>query len=289
MIEKGKTIMKFNKQLSLKISIRSVMHLVLIIGAFIMVAPFLYMIIGSFKYAQDIISLKFQLFSPRWTLYNWQYMFDLVPVLRGYLNSLIISISGTAIVIFTSTVGGFLLSKFRFKGRNALFYFILSTMMIPIYTSIIPLYYLIAKMHISSNYIGVIIPYIASAFSIFLMRQFISGIPDELIEAARIDGASDYRIFFTIIMPLAKSAIGIVGILTFLSIFNDFLWPLIAISKTEMATLPVVLARVSGQQEGSLYGANLAASSVAVIPILIVYAFFQKFIVKGITTTGMKV
>ena len=281
--------MKFNIKKIPNITLHIIKFIFLSVGAFIMIMPFLYMIIGSFKPSVDIVSLKFKLFSQNWTLDNYKYTFATSDIPRAYLNSIIVTVSIVLITIITSTAVGFLLAKYKFKGRELLFYVLLASMMIPAFTSLIPIYILAVKLKLTGNYLGLIFPSIMSAFNIFLMRQFIRGIPDELIESARIDGASDWFIFLKIIIPIAKPAIAIIGIFSFLGAFNDYIWPLVVISDMKLRTLPLILAKYAVFEQGPAnVGASFASATIVVLPILIVYAFFQRFFIKGITLTGMK-
>jgi len=263
-------------------------HVLLIIGSFLMILPFMWMIISSFKPNLDIISVDFRLFSPNWTLDNYRKVISEMPLGRSYFNSLVIAIIVTVSTVFSSSAAGFLFSKLKFWGRDALFFLVLGSVMIPPQIVLIPLYLMVSRLHLVNSYPGLIIPFLINAFGVFLMRQFIYGIPTELIEAARVDGASDWKIYFRVILPLVKPAIAVVGILTFLWTYDEFLWPLVVVNKTEMMTLPLVLGRYAMAEGGVVAGASMATTTLVLIPILIVYAFFQRYFIKGISMTGMK-
>jgi multiple sugar transport system permease protein len=263
-------------------------HLLLIIGSFFMILPFLWMIISSFKPNIDIISVNFRLFSPNWTLDNYTKVISEMPLGRAYFNSILIATVGTVSTIIAASAAGFLFSKLKFWGRDALFFLVLGSVMVPSQIVLIPLYLMISKLHLVNSYPGLIIPFLINAFSVFLMRQFIYGIPNELIEAARVDGASDWRIYFNIILPLVKPAIAVIGILTFLWTYDEFLWPLVVINSTDMMNLPLILGRYAMSEGGVIAGASMATTTIVLAPILIVYAFFQRYFVKGISMTGMK-
>ncbi|GAH51075.1 unnamed protein product, partial [marine sediment metagenome] len=177
---------------------------------------------------------------------------------------------------------------FRFWGRDILFFIVLGSVMIPIQIVTIPLYFMVSKINIADTYIGLVLPFLINAFSIFLMRQFIYGIPSELIEAAKVDGATDWRIYFKIILPLVKPAIGVVGILSFLWTYDEFLWPLVVVRSNEMMTLPLILGRYAMSEGGVIPGPSLATATIVLAPLLIVYGFFQRFFVKGVSMTGIK-
>lgn len=253
-----------------------------------MIFPFIWMIISSFKPNIDIISVNFKLFSPNWTLDNYRQVIKNMPIARAYINSLIVASIITISSIFSSTSAGFLFAKLKFWGRDFLFFIVLSSIMIPAQIVLIPLYLMVSRLHLSNNYIGLIFPFLMNAFCIFLTRQFIYGIPNELLEAAKIDGASDWKIYFKIILPLVKSSIAVVGILTFLWSYDEFLWPLVIVKSTDMMTLPLILGRYSMAEGGVIAGPSMATTTLILAPILIVYTFFQRFFIKGISMTGMK-
>ncbi len=279
---------RLNKYMFIRTMPNVGVHILLIIGSFLMILPFMWMIISSFKPNLDIISVDFRLFSPNWTLDNYKKVISEMPLGRSYFNSLVIATTVTVSTVFSSSAAGFLFSKLKFWGRDALFFLVLGSVMIPPQIVLIPLYLMVSRLHLVNSYPGLIIPFLINAFGVFLMRQFIYGIPTELIEAARVDGASDWKIYFRVILPLVKPAIAVVGILTFLWTYDEFLWPLVVVNKTEMMTLPLVLGRYAMAEGGVVAGASMATTTLVLIPILIVYAFFQRYFVKGISMTGMK-
>lgn len=266
---------------------RIILHTILIIGGLMMILPFIWMIVSSFKTPLEVISIPFRFFPSTWTLENYVKVFDELPMIRGYLNSLIVSTGITTLVIFTSTSAGYLFAKLRFRGREILFIVVLTSIMIPPQIVLIPLYYMFIRFGLINSYLGLIVPFAMSAFGIFLMRQFIYGIPNALIDAAKIDGASDFKIYLRIILPLTKPAFSVLGILTFIWSWDEFLWPLIMINQEEMKTLPVILGHFT-MSEGKFPGAAMASVSLVVMPVIIVYLFFQRFFIKGLSMTGMK-
>ncbi len=253
-----------------------------------MVLPFLWMILSSFKPNLDIISVDFKLFSSNWTLDNYRQVIEKMPIARAYFNSLLIASIVTVTSILSASAGGFLFAKLRFKGRDFIFFIVLASIMIPAQIVLIPLYLMISRIGMVNNYGGLVLPFLINAFSVFLMRQFISGIPNDIIEASRVDGASDWKIYFKIILPLVKPGIAVVGILTFLWTYDEFLWPLVVITSTNMMTLPLILSRYAMAEGGVIAGPAMATTTLILGPILIVYAFFQRFFIKGISMTGMK-
>jgi ABC-type glycerol-3-phosphate transport system permease component len=196
-------------------------------------------------------------------------------------------VSVTAIVVFTSTLAGYALAKIPFRGRNLLFSLLLSGLMIPWEITIIPLYVIVVKLGWVNTYQGVILPMSAAPLGIFVMRQFLRSIPSELIDAARLDGASEFAIFRQIIVPLCKPASAALATLVFLSAWGAFLWPLLASSREDMQTLPVAIALFQ-QQYSSSYGLMMAAATVAFVPALATFLAFQKYFVQGITMSGFK-
>jgi multiple sugar transport system permease protein len=245
------------------------------------------MILSSFKPNIEIMSPKFSVLPLKWSLEHYVTVLTELPLGRAYVNSLIVSSIVTLSVLFTSTAAGFLFSKFRFKGRDALFFLVLASVMLPPQIMIVPLYFMASKLDMINTYPGIFFPFLMSPFAIFLMRQFIYGIPTDLVEAARVDGASDWRIYFNVILPLAKPALAVVGILIFLWSWDEFLWPLVVVGQVEMMTLPLLLGRFT-MAEGTFAGQSMAATTLVIGPVLIVYAFFQRHFVKGISLTGLK-
>jgi multiple sugar transport system permease protein len=210
-----------------------------------------------------------------------------VPLGRFYLNSIIVSFSIVGMVLFTSTLAGFVFAKYQFFGKNLWFTMILATMMIPFQVTMIPLYLLLVKLGITDSLLGLVVPGATSAFGIFLMRQFVESIPTELIDAARIDGASEFGIYTRIIMPQMGAALATLGIFQFMGTWNDYLWPLIVITTTERRTLPIMLTWYNSQH-GARPDLTMAASVMVILPILVVYFIFQRWIVRGIALTGFK-
>ena len=190
-------------------------------------------------------------------------------------------------LVFCSMLG-YAFAKIDFWGRTWLFRLVLATLMIPGMVTLVPLFVLVSNLGMVNTYFGLILPFLAGPFGVFLMRQFMQGIPDELIDAARVDGAGEFRIFARVVMPLCKPALATLAILTFLGSWNNFLWPLVVSSTEDMYTLPVALALYSVGQNSTQYGLLLAGAMVVVVPILIVFFALQKHFVQGLATTGLK-
>jgi ABC-type glycerol-3-phosphate transport system permease component len=263
--------------------------LLLGLGSILMIAPFYWTLVTSFKSRNEV-----RAFPPTWwprepTFEHWINLSDLRvgSFLDFYRNSLIVACSVTGLVLLTSALVGYVLAKHRFYGRDLILLAILSMLMIPFNISIIPLYSLIVDMNWSNTLWALIIPGAYSPFGIFLMRQFMLGIPDELIDAARIDGASEYNIFLRIILPLSTAPLAALGIFTFTWQWDDFLWPLVVINEPELYTLPLGLSQFRGRV-GTDVGGLAAASMAAVVPVLVIYFIAQRRIIEGITFTGLK-
>jgi ABC-type glycerol-3-phosphate transport system permease component len=213
----------------------------LVSGAIIMIFPFLWMIDASLMTTGEI-----QARPPAWLPANLQFnnfpeLLDNLPFGRFYLNSIFTTFASVIGVLLTSSLAGFAFAKYRFPGRELLFYMILATLMIPFFVTLIPVFYIVRQLHWYDNYAGLIMPGITSAYGIFLMRQFIYGIPDELIDAARIDGASEPLIYWRIVLPLTKPALATLGTFVFIGSWNSFLWPLLVVDSRDMYTVSLGL------------------------------------------------
>ncbi len=258
---------------------------VLLIGGLMMVAPFFWMIATSLKPSGEIFLGKFLPDAP--TFDNYLAVFRKVPFARWYLNSIIVAGLVTLSVAFFDSLTGFVLAKYEFRGKNIIFVFILSTLMVPTEMLIIPWFILSNSLNWVDTYWGIMFPGIMTAFGAFLMKQFMEGIPSELLDAARIDGVSEFGLFWRIALPLVKPALAALCIFTFLANWNAFLWPVIITEKMDMRTVPVGLSFFSGEA-GAAWELIMAGASMATIPVLIVFLIFQRQIIQGIALTGLK-
>ncbi|OQX58748.1 MAG: sugar ABC transporter permease [Thermotoga sp. 4484_232] len=264
-----------------------VVHAILLIGAFTMLLPFIWMVSTSFKPSSEIY-----VFPPRWipknpTLKNYVDLFSSINFGRPFLNTVIVASSITFLSVLLSSMAGYAFAKFRFKGRDKLFFLILTTLMVPGQMTMIPVFLLLRYLGLLNTYTGLILPGAVSVFNIFFMRQFIITIPNDLIEAARIDGARESYIFFKIILPLSKPALTTISIFTFTGSWNSFLWPLIVAQDERMYTLPVAVSVLAGQY-GENIAIQMAGSCIVITPILIFFLFAQRYFIKGIALTGLK-
>lgn len=226
------------------------------------------------------------LFPQEFTLENFQNLF--MNMNFGlYLKNTIIIVLWSFFGLFLNAMAGYAFAKFEFKGRNQLFFLVLATMMIPGQVTMIPVYLILNQMHLTNTMAGIVLPGLVGAFGIFLFRQFMTTIPDELLEAARLDGASELRVFWQIVLPMTKPILAVQGILTFIAGWNSFLWPLIIANDESLYTLSVGLSLLKGQYGGN-FALQMAGSTFMVVPIVIIFIIFQKHIIDGYTISGMK-
>jgi multiple sugar transport system permease protein len=254
-------------------------------GGILVVFPFAWMLATALKGPREIFELHFWPHAP--TLDNVREVVLRTQFPRWFGNSLAIALVTTASVAFFDSLVGYTFAKLRFPGRTVAFVVILSTLMIPTEMLVIPWYTLSARLGWINTYWGIMFPGLASAFGVFLMRQFMTGVPDELLDAARIDGLSEFGLFTRVALPLVRPALAALCIFTFLGNWNAFLWPLIVIQTPEMRTLPVGIALFSGEA-GSSWHLIMAASALAVLPVLAVFALLQRQIIEGVVLTGLR-
>lgn len=262
-------------------------HVFLILLGIVTLVPFVWMIMSSFKTNAEISALHQTIIPKGITFANYLKMNDNFNFIRFFLNSLFLSCAVTFIVSVTSTAAGYVLGKYRFKGRNVIFSFIIGTMMIPWAVTIIPKYSIVQALGWLDSYKAIIIPAMFSGFGVFMLRQFCSSIPDELLEAARIDGANEFYILFKIVFPLCRNAISSIAIFQFLWMWEDYLWPFIVLNSESKQVLAVGLKMFNGRFDVD-YGGLFAATTVSIIPVIIVYIIFQKRFIDGISSSGIK-
>lgn len=227
-------------------------------------------------------------FDPRqFSLTNFQAVFETGDVPRYAMNSLIVATTSSLITVFASSMAGFALAKYRFLGRQFIFLLIISVLLVPLQVLMVPVFLVLKALGWINNLIGIIIPPAATATGTFMMRQYILGIPDELLEAARLDGASHWKIYRHVILPLSAPALGAIGILSFTWRWNDYLWPLIVISNQQNFTLQLSLANLVGTNTVE-WGTLLAYATLAMIPVLIVFLCFQRYFIRGSLAGGVK-
>ena len=267
------------------------LNVVVAIGGIIVAIPLIWMISSSFKPLSEIYAFPPTLIPQTFTTKNYDRLLSDWPFWNWYGNSLVIAIIATLTVLFFTSLAGFGFAKYRFKGSRALFIILLASTMIPFQLILVPLYIVMSKLSWSNSYMSLIIPFMAPALGIFLMRQFMMSIPSELIEAARIDGASEFAIYWRVMLPLARPALAAQAVLTFLGSWNSFLWPLSVLHNRDFMTLPVgmstMIGSVSAGSEPAI-GATMAAATLVSIPVIIVFISVQKQYIAGLTAAGVK-
>lgn len=251
--------------------------------------PLYWMVTGSFKIQSDAMRIPPEWFPANPTLENYRkLLFATTPTFRWFLNSLVVASGVAFFAVLTSLMAGYAFGKKTFPGKTVLFWALIITMMMPKQISLIPLYILMQRLHWFNTYQGMIAPYLAYPFGIFLMRQFMQSIPNDLLDAARIDGASELGIFWHVIVPLSKPAIGALAIFAFTAGWNDYIWQLLMITKRQMLTLPVGVSKLTAALDRYDLGLAMAGATFAFIPMLIVFLIFQDYFVKGITVGAVK-
>lgn len=258
----------------------------LALGGIIVSVPFIWMISSSFKPESEVLQIPPSLIPENPTLENYVNLFESMNF-GVYLRNTLIIVLFSFVGLFFNAMAGYGFAKYEFKGREKIFYIVLATMMIPAQVTMIPVYLILNEMGLTNTMTGIVLPGLAAAFSIFLFRQFMTTIPTDLIEAARLDGAGEFYIFFRLIVPIAKPIFAVQGILTFIGAWNSFLWPLIIANDESLYTLSVGLSLLQGQYANN-FGLQMAGAAFMVVPIIIIFSFFQKYIVEGFTMSGIK-
>lgn len=263
-------------------------YLFITLGAVLVLGPVLWMVSASLMSRADVTSVPVNLLPPTWNWGNYLELFQDFNIGRYFVNSSVVAFFVVLLNLLFCSLVAYSLAKFRFPGRDVIFFSILATIMIPFVVIIIPLFSLARDFSLINSYIGLIAPFAMSGFGVFLMRQFILGIPDAYLEAARIDGASELWIFFRIILPLCKPALTTLAIITFTANWDEFLWPLIATTNAEYRTLPIGLAQFQAQY-GNEWHLLMAGATVAALPLLALFVSLQgQFLNSGAGITGLK-
>lgn len=270
-----------------KIFFSSVNYFVLIVGALAIIFPFIWMMLSSFKTEAEIVSFPPTFFPENFTAANFIKVWEEVNFKRYFGNSVFVLVVKTAVILYTSVVSGYVFAKLHFKGRNVIFLIVLSTMMIPFPITVLSLYQEMYWLNWIDSYHALIWTGAFNTFGIYVMRQFMMGIPNELLESARMDGAGEFRILHQIVMPLIKPALSALTIFICLYVWNDFLWPFLVLNSDSKYTIPVGLALFKGRYYTD-YAKQLAGAAITVLPMLAVYFVLQKQFVKGVVFSGMK-
>ena len=264
-----------------------VLFVILFIGALSMLFPFVWMTLSAFKTKADVYSYPPRWLPSVWTWQNFKDVFDMIPFLRYYANSIYTSILQTALVMGVSILAAYALTKLRFPGQRLYSTFLLSSMFVPAVVTMIPLYLIVSSIGLNDTYAGIVLPQINTAFTTFLLSSFFAAVPNDLIDAARLDGCGHFRVLTKMVMPNSKGAISTATLFTFLGAWKSYTWPLIITTKTEYRTLPIGLKYLV-TESSSEYQMMMAASLMAILPVLIVFVLAEKQLVRSITLTGMK-
>lgn len=264
-----------------------IIYALLILITALMLIPFLWMLSASLKMNKDVFTfpIKWIPDKPRWK--NYIDIWTKIPLLTFVKNSAKLTIIVTLLQLFTSSFAAYAFAKMNFKGKNLLFLGYIATIAVPWQAYMVPQFMMMRSWHLNNTHLAIICLQAFSAFGVFLMKQFYEGVPSELCEAARIDGLTEYGIWFKVMLPLSKPALSTLTIFTFVSTWNDFLGPLIYLTKNELKTIQIGL-RMFISQYSAEYGLIMAASVIALIPVLIVFLALQKYFVQGVASTGLK-
>ncbi|MEE1741722.1 carbohydrate ABC transporter permease [Streptomyces sp. BE147] len=269
---------------------RPLVYVLLSVGLLIMSAPFLWMGLSAFKTQSELSASPPVWIPTEWTLENFRQLLDELNLPLYFMNSVIVAVLVTVSNLVFCSMMGYALAKLNFVGKNKIFGLVLGALMVPGNLMLLPLFVLMSKLQLIDSYAGLVLPFAAGAFGVFLMRQFMQSIPDELLEAARMDGAGEWYIFWRIVMPLVKPALATLSIFTFLGSWNNFVWPLIATNDPDKYTLPVALATFATDpnKAGGSNGMLMAGAFLVVLPVLILFIALQRHFTQGIATAGMK-
>ena len=267
-------------------------HAVLVNGALLLLAivslaPLLWMVSVSFMPAGEASRFPPPLLPSATTLDNYHEMFGRTGMARNFANSVLVSVAITLGSLLVNTLAGYAFAKLRFAGRERIFQLLLAALVIPAQVAMLPLFLLMKQLGLVNSYGGVIVPALAGVFGIFLVRQYARSIPDELLEAARIDGAGEWRIFFRIVLPMLKPVLVTLAIFTFMAAWNDFMWPLIVLTDQEHYTLPVALASLSREHIMDVE-MMMAGAVVTVLPVLLLFLLLQRYYIQGLLLGSVK-
>ena len=268
---------------------RVLRHLVLMTGTVAMLGPFVVMLMTSFKPKAEIFAPTFHLLPHSWGgTENYATALTQVPLLHFLLNGAIVTAAIFLLQVLVNVPAAYALAKRRFRGRDAMFATVLVCLLIPYQAIALPIYILFFSTGILNTYASLVLPFTISVFGIFLMRQFFLGVPDDLIDAARIDGMSEYRIVWGVMAPTAMPALVAFGIFSLVAHWNDYFWPLIAVAKEELYTPPMGIAFLKQNGEGTAYGPLMAAATIVITPLVLAFLVAQRRFIEGITFTGLK-
>lgn len=259
----------------------------LTIGALVVMFPIYWMLVTALSTQSDLVGPALHLWPSTLEPSNFSRAWNSLPFSTWYVNSLLIAVVAVVLTVGINLMAGYVFAKYRFPGRTALFLLVVSTLMIPVQVIMVPQFRIVAELGWVDSYWAVIVPRAAEAFGIFLARQYMLSIPDEVLEAAKIDGAGHFRTFFSVVLPLCRPLIAVLVILTFMYRWNEFAWPLIVLKDSQLFTVPIGLAFLQGQY-GTDYPALMGMALVSTLPVLAVFALFQKQFVEGAARSGLR-
>lgn len=268
---------------------RAAFYVLLVIGLVVTVTPFVWTALASFKLNADIFKAPVTFWPRVWTGANYGNLLsgEYVPFVRQFVNSCIITLGQTSLAVVVASLAGFGFAKYEFVGKKVLFVLTLLTLMIPFEVTVVPLFNLMVKIGWLDTYWAVIVPGAMNAFGVFLMRQVMVSVPDELLDAARVDGATEFRILWQVVLPLARGGLAVLALLSFLNAWNDYLWPLIALRSPDMFTLPIGLATLSGLYKIE-WGMIMAGAVLTTLPVLIVFYLTRHHLISGLAAGAIK-
>jgi multiple sugar transport system permease protein len=263
------------------------LHAVLMIGAAVTLGPLVWMVSASFMPSGESTQMPPRLLPSRPTLEQYEALFSRLHLARALLNSTVLATAVTTISLFFNSMAGYAFAKFRFAGRDRLFSILLAALVIPGQVGMLPLFLLLKELHLINTYWGVLVPGLTSIFGIFLIRQYAQSIPDSLLDAARVDGAGELRIYWSLFLPACRPVLVTLAIFTFMGTWNDFLWPLIVLTDDSMHTLPVAVANLVGEhvQDTELM---MAGAVLTVLPVVVLFVALQRYYIAGILSGSMK-
>ena len=263
------------------------LHVVLVLGALVTLTPLLWMVSASFMSPGESNSFPPRLLPQVPTLQNYVDLFTRLNLARYLLNSTLVAVSATLISLIINSMAGYAFAKLRFAGRERVFHVLLAALVIPGQVGMLPLFLLLRAMGLVNTMVGVVVPFMAGIFGIFMIRQYALSIPDDLLDAARVDGAGEYRIFWNIVVPVIQPILVTLAVFTFLSAWNDFMWPLIVLSDDAKYTLPVALASLSGEHVQDT-GLMMAGSVLTVLPVVVLFIVLQRAYIRGVMMGSVK-
>lgn len=267
--------------------LKNIPSYIIIIAALIFMFPLYWMVVGSFKDMSNLFDAAKNLLPSDFKYYNYVRLFTKNPVMLWFLNSIIVASISTVIILLTNTMAGYSLAKKQFYGNKIIFWVIMGTLMLPRQVLIVPMYITMKNLDLIGKFPSIMLPAIGWPIGIFLMKQFMQTLPNEIIESSTIDGCSELGIFFRMVVPLTKPGIGALAIFSFIGVWNDYLWQLIIISKGSMMTLPLGIASLQTEFVPD-YGVLFSGATIAAVPMIIIFMIFQKYFTKGITLGAVK-